>query len=267
MSRSILGVIVVVVGLIVASLVLVIRKKRPSVTEIDGGPSSAVLSYVSAAFGILIGFVIVFLLGQTTTARQAIGDEATSIGTAFDEAQLFPQAEPDLQHALICYSRAVTEVEWAVLSDGRSAPEADQAYRELVAAYGDVDEPTASTFQPAAATSTFAQIAGISTARETRIVTAESSVGPLLWALLFGGAAFVLLLLFVTTVSARPFGQALLLGLAGMFTAVLLVLVALLGNPYREDLGPLKPRLIEENAERMVSLAPEVAERTCSWEQ
>jgi phosphatidylglycerophosphate synthase len=267
MSEAAVAAILLLVGIAVFVAVLALRRLRPGLEHIDTGPASAVLSYVAAAFGILVGFIIVVLLGEASNARHAIGDEATSIGTAFDEAQLFPEAEPDLQHALICYSRAVTEQEWPELADGRSAPEADASYRELIAAYGGVDEPADRTFQPAAATNSFVQIGGISTARETRLVTAESGLRPLIWVVLIGASLLVLSLLFAVSTSARPVMQALLLGFAGVFTAVLLLLVATLNNPFQEGSGPLTPRLIEENTARMVTLAPDVAEQPCPFEE
>jgi hypothetical protein len=266
-SHLSVGLLLVAVGVAVFALVLAVRRVRPGVAQLDPGPASAILSYVAAAFGVLVGFVIVFLLGQAANARQAIGDEATSIGTAFDEAQLFPEAEPEIQHALICYSRSVTELEWPALADGSSSPATDEAYRALIGTYGEADEPLDGTFQPAAATNSFVQLGGISTARETRLVAADSGVQAFMWTLLLGGAVFVLCLLFVASVPARPVGQALLLALAGVFTAVLLVLVLVLNNPFREGTGPLTPRLIEENTERMVAIAPEAAARPCPFEE
>lgn len=267
MSEPAIGGVLVAVGLVVFGLVVLVRRVRPGVAQIDPGPPAAILSYIAAAFGVLVGFVIVFLLGQTGNARQAIGDEATSIGTAFDEAQLFPEGEPDIQHALICYSRAVSEEEWPELADGRSASEADDAYRALIAAYDDVDMSSGSGFQPAAATNSFVQIGSISTARETRLVAAQSGVGALMWGLLLGAGAFVLVLLFVVSISARPLAQAVLLGFAGVFTAVLLILVTVLSNPFQDGTGPLTSRLIDENTERMVAEAPEAAARPCAFDE
>jgi hypothetical protein len=267
MNQLLVAAMLLLVGTGVFTAVIVIRRWRPGLDQIDSGPAAAVLSYVAAAFGILVGFLIVVLLGEATNARHATGDEATAIGTAFDEAQLFPEAEHDIQHALNCYSLAVTELEWPDLADGRSAPEADDAYRELIATYGDVGEFTGSSFQPAAATNTFSQIGGISTAREARLVTAQAGIRPLVWVVLIGAAVLVIVLLFAVSTSAKPVGQALLLGFAGLFTAVLLLLVAALDNPFREGTGPLTPRLIEDNTARMVALAPDAAERPCSFEE
>lgn len=267
MSRTIaIALVLVSVGLAVFGIALLVRRLRPSVTQIDPGPASAMLSYVAAAFGILLGFTTVFLFGQASTARQAIGDEATAIGTAFDEAQLFPEDEARLQHALICYSRAVTD-EWHALAEGRSSPAADDAYRELIGAYGEVREPVDATFQPAAATNSFVQIGAISTARETRINTASFGLGPITWVFLIGGAVFVTILLFVASTPARPISQAILLGLATMFTTLLLTLVFVLNNPFSEGTRLLTPRLIEQTTDRMVEVAPEVAAQPCPFSE
>lgn len=266
MSQLTVGAVLGLVGVGAFTAVLVVRRRWPAVEHIDPGPATAVLSYVAAAFGILIGFLIVFLLGEATDARHAVGDEATAIGTAFDEAQLFPQSEPTMQHALICYSRAVTEKEWPALAKGRSAPEADDAYRRLIGAYGDVDENIDRTFQPAAATNSFVQLGAISTARETRIVTAQAGVRPILWIVLVGAAILVLVLLFVASLSARPLGQALLLGSAAVFTTVLLLLAVALARPFHRGTGPVTPHLIEDNTSRMVALAPDAAREPCPFD-
>jgi hypothetical protein len=267
MTRTLLMVEIIGVGALVFLAVLLVRRARPEIHDIDSGPASSVLGFIAAAFGILIGFVIAFLLGQAGQARQAIGDEATSIGTAFDEAQLFPDGEPAIQHALICYSRAVTEKEWPELAQGRGATEADVAFRELVATYGEVDEPLDRTFQAAAATNSFAQIGAISTARETRLVTAQAGVRAPVVLLLAAGAILVVVLLFVTTAGARPMPQALLLGAAGLFAAVLVMLVVVLNNPFAEGLGPVTPTLIENTTDRMVALAPDAAAEPCIFDE
>jgi hypothetical protein len=262
MSSTAAGSVLLLVGAVVFGIVLIVRRVRPSVARVDAGPASAVLSYVAAAFGILLGFVIVFLLGEASTARLAIGDEATAIGTAFDEAQLFPDVEPRLQHALICYSIAATD-EWPALADGTSSAEADDAYRALIATYGEDRAPSSATFQPAAATNSFAQIGAISTAREIRINLATLGLGPILWIFLIGGAVFVLILLFVASMSARPMAQAILLGLASIFTTLLLVLVFALNNPFSEGNRLVTPLLIEETTDRMITTAPAAGGEPC----
>jgi hypothetical protein len=256
-----IALMMVVAGVVAFGLSLLVRRFVPRVDDLDPAPWSASLSYVAAAYGVIIGFSIVFLFGEYSSARQAVGDEATSIGTAFDEILLFPEDASEVQHALICYSRAVTELEWPALADGESAPEVDQAYKEIVLALGDVEQPADGTFQPAAATNTFGQVGNISTARETRLVAAE--VHSALWGLIIGGGALVVGILFVASGRASPLAQATLIGLSTAFTTVMVVIVFVLSSPYAEGAGRLTPELLEENTAYMEAEAPDVAALPC----
>jgi hypothetical protein len=259
-----IALMMVAAGFAAFGLSLLVRRFVPRVDDLDPAPWSASLSYVAAAYGVIIGFSIVFLFGEYSSARQAIGDEATSIGTAFDEILLFPDDAPEVQHALICYSRAVAEVEWPALADGESAPEVDQAYKEVILSLGDVGEPADGTFQPAAATNTFVQVGNISTARETRLVAAE--VHSALWGLIVGGGALVVGILFVASGRASPRAQATLIGLSTAFTTVMIVIVFVLSSPYAEGAGRLTPELIEETTTYMQAQAPDVAARPCAFD-
>ena len=259
--------VLLLTGAVAFGLSLVIRRRSPSLTGLDPGPWSSTLSYVASAFGVIIGFSIVFLFGEFSEARQAVGDEATSIGTAFEEAELFPESKLDIQHALICYSRAVSEREWPALARGGSAPEVDEAFRDVILALRDVSEPADRTFQPAAATNIFVQVGGISTARETRLVAAEVQVHTLLWALLLGGAVFVLGLILVVSFQAHPVAQAVLVSLAAVFTAVMILIVSVLSTPFKEGVGGLQPELIEETTAQMETEAPAAASRACAFEE
>lgn len=264
MSTPGIAVTVMVAGGVAFGLSLVVRRFLPTLHKLDPAPWSASLSYVAAAYGVLIGFSIVYLFGEFSNSRQAIGDEATSIGTAFHEILLFPEDAPEVQHALICYARAVVEREWPALADGRPAPEVDRAYKDVVLALGRVDEPADGTFQPAAATNTFVQVGNISTARETRLVTAE--VHSALWILILGGGALVVGILFVASGRAHPLAQATLIALATGFTTVMIVIVFVLSTPYARGAGRLTPELIEETTSYMQAEAPEVAAMPCAFD-
>jgi hypothetical protein len=222
---------------------------------------------VATAYGVVIGFSIIFLFGEFSDARQAIGNEATSIGTAFDEALLFPEATAEIQHALICYSRAVPEFDWPALRDGSSAPQVDDAYTDLVLSMANLDQSATATFEPAAATNMFVQIGSISTARETRLVSAETEMPDLLWGLIIGGGLFAISLIFVVTLTARPSTQGFLVGSAAVFTLVMILIVVALSSPFANGAGSLSPKLIEQTTASMEQDAPEVAAQPCNFEQ
>jgi hypothetical protein len=267
MRTSNIIVILALAGLIAFGLSLLIRRLLPRLAKLDPAPWSATLSYIAAAYGVIIGFSIIFLFDEFSSARQATGNEATSIGTAFNEALLFHENELEIQHSLICYARAVSEREWPALARGHSSPDVDYAYRDVILALGDVSEPADETFQPAAATNMFVQIGNISTARETRLVAAEVQVHSLLAGLLVGGGILVIGLIFIVSPRAHPWAQAVLVGLAAVFTVVMVLIVSVLSTPFKQGAGRLTPELIEETTALMESQAPDAAAQPCGFEQ
>ncbi len=253
-------VLLLAAGVVVGGICLVVRRTFPRLTDVDPAPWSSTLSYVATAYGVVVGFSILFLFGQFASAKAAVGDEATSIGTAFEQAALFPDAADGIQEALICYAQSVPEFDWpSMRADGVGAPQVDRTFSDLVASLGQGDQPTTGAINSGAATNMVSQIGSISTARETRLVTAETKVPTMLWLLLFAGAAFVVAIIFVVTLPATPRTQALLVGSSAMFTAVLILLVVALSRPYSSVGGAVTPRLIEETTSYMQSAAPDLA--------
>lgn len=222
---------------------------------------AATLSYIATAYGVVVGFSILFLFGQFADARQAVGNEATSIGTAYEQAALFPAGKSEIRRALICYARAVPTYDWPALSEHRGgSPKVDAAYRDLVVSVGEGDRPPTGALHAASATNLAAQIGSISTARETRLVAAESRMPVMLWVLLIGGGTFVIVSIFVITIPALPRTQAVLVSMSAVFTGVLLLIVIALSNPFAAGGGRLTPQLIEQTEASMTgNAAPAVA--------
>lgn len=253
------------VGLSVFVLVAILRRFFGDFTTVDPTPWSSTLSYVATAYGVVVGFSIIFLFGQFADARQAVGDEATSIGTAFEEARLFPASRDAIQEALICYGLAVPQYDWPALREQRSSPEVDRAFAHLVASLGVNDAPPAGALHSAAATNLVSQVGSISTARETRLVAAETQVPPMLWVLLLGGGLFVIALIFVVTSPAKPYVHASLVALSAVFTAVMLMLVFALSTPFASGSGRVSSRLIEETVVSMQSASPTLSD--CDYQE
>lgn len=251
------GVLAFVVSLVARRIIVADQ------VSVDTEPWSSTLSYVATAYGVVIGFSIIFLFGEFSEARDAVGNEATSVGTAFEEARLFPDDAPQIQHALLCYARAVPEFDWPALRDGRSAPEVDDAYRDIILALGAAEQPAESTFQAAAATNIFVQVGNISTAREVRLVAASIQLPGLMWALLWCGGLFVLGMIFVVTLAARPPVQGALVSLSAMFTLVMILIVMALSTPFAAGPGRVSPQLLEQTAATMAAEIPDLADQPC----
>jgi hypothetical protein len=193
-----------------------------------------------------------------------VGEEATSIGTAFEEARLFPNNQEQIQHALICYARTLPEYEWPALRRDESAPEVDKAYANIFVALAGSAEATDRTFQSAVATNLSAQLGSISTAREIRVVSAQIRIPMLLWTILICGGLIVVSLLYLSTHRAPPFAQGALLGVTTMFTAVLLFAVLALSTPFGGQAGAVTPKLIEDTTAYMEGEAPAAAAIPCN---
>jgi hypothetical protein len=254
-------------GVLAFIVCLSVRRILPGLESVETDPSSSTLTYVATTYGVVVGFSIIFLFGEFSDARKAVGDEATSIGTAFQEARLFPDDSAEIQHALLCYARAVPELEWPALREREPASEVDEAFRDIVVALAEAEQPAESTFQDAAAINIFIQVGNISTARETRLVSAETRMPGLMWALLWCGGLFVLGLIFVVTLRERPWVQAALIGLSTMFTLMMILIVIALTTPFASGSGRISPELIEQTAATMTLDAPELADQPCAFEE
>jgi len=229
----------------------VLRRRATKLADLDTAPWSATLSYVATAYGGCRGFSILLLFGQFADARHAVGDEATSVGTAFEQAALFPDSAPAVQTALVCYAEAAARYDWPAMRADGGAPEVDRAFANLVQSLGVDDAPSTGALHSATATNLASQVGAISTARETRLVAAEADMPLMMWGLLVGGGLFVLVLIFVVTSTATPRTQAGLVAAAGMFTIMMLLLVAALNSPFADGTGRISPRLITEAASTM----------------
>lgn len=267
LSPAVSVVVLVVAGLVAGGVALLLRRNRPRLAGVEIGPWSATLQYVATAYGIVVGFSILFLFGAFADARQAVGNEATSIGTAFEQARLFGDDAAAIQQSLICYGQAASQYDWPAMRESTSAPEVDSAYTDIILALGEADEPLEGTFQPATATNLLNQVGSISTARETRLVAAAASLPVLLWGLLIGGGLLVLVMIFVVTLPAPPVTQAVLVGLASMFTAVMVLLVVALSNPFAPGPGRVSAALIDDTVAAMVAEAGETPVQPCGASQ
>lgn len=243
--------LLVAVAAISFGLCRLVRGRWRGLEAVDTGPWSATLGYVATAYGVVVGFSILLMFGQFADARHAVGDEATSVGTAFEEAALFPESGAGIQQSLVCYAEAVSTYDWPAMRAGDGAPEADAAFAGLVESLGKDDQPPVGALHSGTATNLVNQVGAISTARETRLVAAEASMPFMLWVLLIGGGLFVTVLIFMVTLAAPPTVQAGLVATAAVFTLIMIILVIALTAPFAAGPGRVSPRLIDETVDTM----------------
>jgi hypothetical protein len=126
------------------------RRVRPfAKTEVQGVKLELLVSPLLTLTVLLLSFVLVQAFGSFHRVRVAESTEAGRIDTEYDMAGYFPEESAvPIRASLVCYARAVVDIEWPALADGvalhpvptRWSSEIDPVFASL-SATGDTDQP------------------------------------------------------------------------------------------------------------------------------
>ena len=198
--------------------------------------AAAVLFGVAGgAYGVLLSFLTVVAWEDAARASAVVEVEVGHLGTiwnlldAFDE----PQARP-MREAIVGYSRAVVDDEWALLARDRDSEAAWDRYTELWRALIALQPPPGAerTFYD----ELVAETRDFSNARRLRLAAAHERVSGLMWAVLIGGAAVTIFFASFLDVERRWLHGLLTAALAALIGLVLF-LIAALDSPWS---GPVR---------------------------
>lgn len=255
-------VVVVLAGTLAAGLSLLFDRLFSRRGDLETESAARTLGYVASAYGIVIGFSIVFLFGEYSDARDAVGEEAAALRSAFESTLVLGDNPEGVQHALICYARAVPEFDWPALQQASLAPEVDAAYRNVFLA---LDNLAVEGTEPesAATKSVVGSLETAAQSRLTRSLAAETQIPGLLRVFLFAGGALVVGLLYVALLGASSRRRAILVGMAAAFTSIMVAIIFQLGQPFRDDGAGVDPIPITEAVQVMERATPDVASRSC----
>jgi hypothetical protein len=199
-----------------------------------------VFSFISAAFGVVIGMTTFFASQHYADVRQAAQQEATSLGQLVALSEGFPRAGGvAIREQAYCYATDVIDKEWSNGgAEGSASVLARQraAYNVLVR-LGD-REPRPSTWPASiqAALDTGAQ-------RQDRLLESQGQIPSALWVLIYVGSALMLIFSFFFHYPSRWQLPWMLVAVLILLTAVVGVL-AVLDNPTEKPFG-LKPTAME----------------------
>jgi hypothetical protein len=80
-----------------------------------------VLGFVSSAYGLLLGLLVVFAVGHYTDSRNQAEAESTSLVALYDSLGVYPADTRDtVQHSIVCYMRSIVADDWPSMEDGNS---------------------------------------------------------------------------------------------------------------------------------------------------
>ena len=235
-----LGIVLAAVVVSVA-LFLVVRRYAPRGGFFsDGDRAAGVFGVLATGFSVLLGFVIFLAFTSYDTARSGARSEATDVLQQYEIAQLMPRAASSaLSGELVCYGRAVVDIEWPALRAGQKPsinPWAVPLFRTLTS----IDPKTAA--EQAAYSKWLDQTTDREQSRLDRVQAGADVIPGPLWLILFVTAALVALyaLLFADP-GEHWLPQAVIAGTIAALLATSLLVIRFLDNPYSPGTGSLQP--------------------------
>jgi hypothetical protein len=233
-------IILAAVGVAVG-LFLLLRRFAPEGSFFsDGDRAAGVFGALATGFSVLLGFVIFLAFSSYDTARSGARTEAVDVIQMYETAQLMPRpASAQLSGELICYGRAVINLEWPLLETGHQPglnPWGVQLFRTLQT----VVPKTAA--EQAAYSKWLDQTSDREQARLDRVQAGAGVIPGPLWLILLMTGILVALYAFLFADPAEHFlAQAVIAGTIAAMLAISLLVIRFLNNPYTPGLGTLKP--------------------------
>lgn len=240
-----IAIIVTSVAFAIVAMLLVRRRAPEGSFFTDGDRASGVFGVLATGFAIFAGFVIFLVFTSYDQSRSGAETEAVVVAQQFETAQfLTPETRDRLAGQLVCYARAVVELEWPEMEDGALgnalSPWGIALFKTIQAA------KTSSPEQEAAFSKWLDQTSEREQARQDRVHGASGITPTTIWVVLLLTAAivFAYMLFFADPAEMRR-SQAMLIGSATTVVVVTLLAIHALDNPYRPGLGSIRPVAME----------------------
>jgi len=192
-----------------------------------------IYSVVGAVYGVYLAFTIIVVWEQFEQADRTATSEAVHLSEAWrDVTVVSPPLRDALHDRLIAYASNVVRREWPSMAqrtgaDPETAKSYEDAWRALYDARAGVSTPTDLAFFNEAVR----QMNELGMQRRLRILSAESSLPPIMWFLLIGGGVITVLFTFVIG-TRHVWVQALASTALTALIVLSLLLVAALQHPF-----------------------------------
>jgi hypothetical protein len=212
-----------------AALGVVVHRRR---TRDEAPEYQSALTFVGAAYGLLLGLLVAFAVGHYSDVRHESQAEATSLVALHDTVGVYPHETRDpLRHDLICYMRSIVDDEWPSMERGHDT-ETPRTLRFGDRVRAEVRNlPSDDPKQGSAYGRAGALIADAGESRQRLLLFTEPEIPPALWVVIYVGA-FLVFLLVVAHYASRPAGRAVALGSVAVLMTVVVGVLAALDQPF-----------------------------------
>jgi hypothetical protein len=247
MNLFLLAAIVVGVAALGVLLMFMVRRRARVdhfYEEIERG--AGIFSFLGTAFAVLLAFVVLEAFQNFNDARSSAETEATDVAVLSRYADYFPADDRDrIVGGLICYGRAVANVEWTTMESGQPSPLVQQWVGAFENAIKQLD------LKGPQQTTVFLRVletdAARGEARRQRLTEAARPLPGPVWFILILGAALTIgiALLFADRREVFLVQASLMAAVCALVTSGLL-LVWFLDHPYGQNPGNIRPSEMEK---------------------
>ncbi len=221
------------------------RAEQEGLDTNDGGDLTDALAFVGAAFGIILGLLLVFAVQHYNDAASAARTETISAVSAFHATAPFPEAEREtVRRDLICTMRSIAADDFPAASrletNGSSVTDGWAAKLQFESANLTQDSPAQQTYQPILT----GEIIEMSKQRQARLVSATPSIPQVIWLVIYMCTFGFSLLLVIHLGRRERLAAVSMIAVSG----VLLVIIGSLINldyPFSGEGGSIKPEAMQ----------------------
>jgi hypothetical protein len=196
-----------------------------------------VLGFVSAAYGVLLGFLVVTAVGHFNDVRTEAQKEASSLISLYDTLNVYAlKTREPAQHGVVCYMRSIIHDEWPSMADGHDL-EASRTLRlgdDLRAQLRAL--PTDGSAQASAYGRSGAFVTDAGQSRQRLLFLTAPEIPTVLWVMIYVGA-FLVFFLLAFHYGERPGGLLVVLGSVVVLMTVVIAVLSMLDQPFTFGVG------------------------------
>jgi hypothetical protein len=213
-------------------LAVLIHRTRKTADGDEPPDYRVVLGFVSSAYGLLLGLLVVFAVGHYSDSRNQAEAESTSLVALYDTLGVYPPETRDtVRHNIVCYMRSIVSDDWPSMEDGNSSENL------LTLAWGDqVREevrnlPLDSQREGSAYGRAVGFITDASKSRQQLLFFTEPRIPTPLWVVIYVGV-FLLVFLIALHYTDDPRGRVTALASLTLLLTVVIAVLAVLDRPF-----------------------------------
>ncbi len=185
-----------------------------------------------AAYGLLLGLLVVTAMGHFNDVRTEAQKESGSLLALYDAANVYPtETREPVQHEVVCYMRSIINDEWPLMAQGseleatRTLTFGDQLHAQLRTL------PTDASGEASAYGRSATLVTDAGQSRQRLLFLTSPQIPTILWVMIYVGAFLVFFLLAFHYVE-RPGGLILVLGSVVVLMTVVVAVLAMLDQPF-----------------------------------